>query len=97
MVKEVHILDVNAKGVFFVLSYSTNKADMGLALMEGVAYSLKDCLEIINELGINVNSIKLGGGGAKSVRWRQVMADILNHDVMINTSSQETGCLELPF
>lgn len=86
-------LDINAKGVFFGLSYSTTKVDMGLAVMEGVAYSLKDCHEVIKELGVNINSIRLGGGGAKSKRWQQIMADVLNNDVMVNTSSQETGCL----
>ncbi len=51
--------------------------------MEGVAYSLKDSFTIFEEMKIPVNSIRLGGGGARSALWRQIQADVYAHEVEI--------------
>jgi xylulokinase len=51
------------------------------AILEGVAYSLKDTFTIFEEIGVPVRRIRLGGGGARSPLWRQIQADIYAHDV----------------
>src|SRR4029077_4883447 len=53
------------------------------AVMEGVAYSLKDTFTIFEEMKIPVTSIRLGGGGARSALWRQIQADVYTHEVEI--------------
>ena len=51
--------------------------------MEGVAFSLRDSLTIFSELGVPVEKIRVGGGGARSPLWRQIQADVYNHSVEI--------------
>jgi xylulokinase len=53
------------------------------AILEGVAYSLKDTFTIFGEMKVPVKSIRLGGGGARSPLWRQIQADVYDHDVEI--------------
>ena len=53
------------------------------AILEGVAFSLKDTLTIFHELGIPVKAIRLGGGGARSSLWRQIQADVYAQGVEI--------------
>ncbi|MDP4180674.1 MAG: xylulokinase [Bacillota bacterium] len=81
-------LDPNAKGVFFGLSAKHEKQDMIRAVMEGVVYSLKDCLEIIKEMGVNVSEVRASGGGGKSPLWRQMQADILDAEITTINSSE---------
>ena len=52
------------------------------AIMEGVTYSLRDCLEIIEEQGVAVKQIRATGGGAQSAFWRQMQADVLGKTVV---------------
>lgn len=69
------ILDENTRGVFFGLSAMHTKADLLRAVLEGVVYSQRQCLEIFTELGIKPERmIALGGGGTSRV-WRQMLAD----------------------
>lgn len=81
-------LDPFARGVFFGLTARHNKNDMLRAIMEGVGYSLKDCLDIINEMGIAVNEVRASGGGGKSELWRQIQADMFNSEVVTINSSE---------
>ncbi|HOV26169.1 MAG TPA: xylulokinase [Pseudobacteroides sp.] len=81
-------LDPNAKGVFFGLSAKHEKPDMIRAVMEGVVYSLKDCLEIIKEMGVNVSEVRASGGGGKSPLWRQMQADIFGTEITTINSSE---------
>jgi xylulokinase len=60
------------------MSMTTTRADMTRAVLEGVAYSLRDILEIVRNLGAKVNSARIIGGGAKSALWCQIIADVLN-------------------
>jgi len=53
------------------------------AILEGVAFSLKDTFTIFREMNVPVNSIRLGGGGARSSLWRQIQADVYEHEVEI--------------
>lgn len=69
-------LDANARGVFFGLSAMHTKNDFLRAVIEGVSYSLKDCMAVLEEMNISVNNMAICGGGSKSVLWRQMLADV---------------------
>lgn len=60
--------------------------------MEGVSYSLRDCMEIIKDMGIEVNEVRASGGGGKSPLWRQMQADMYNTEV-VTINSQEGPAL----
>ena len=76
-------LDANARAAFVGLTASHTKAHLTRAVMEGVAFSLRDSLEIFKETGAKIEKIRLGGGGAKSELWRQIQADIYGQTVEI--------------
>ena len=80
--------DVNARGAFIGLAANTTKAQMSRAVMEGVAFALRDCLEIAKENGVCPTETNLCGGGAKSAVWRQIVADVFNMPVRILTTEQ---------
>ncbi len=77
--------DPYAKGAFVGLSLRHTKAHMARAVLEGVAYAMRDSLEIMREMGVPVEQVRASGGGARSPFWRQIQADV-NHAplVMIN-------------
>ncbi len=81
-------LDPNARGVFFGLSSIHTKAHMLRAVMEGVAFSLRDCLEIIRSVGISPQEMLLCGGGAKSPVWKQMLADLFRLPTATLTGSE---------
>jgi len=58
------------------------------AILEGVAYSLRDTFTIFAELGVPVGTIRLGGGGARGALWRQIQADVYGHDVETVTAEE---------
>ena len=74
-------LDPDCRGVFFGLSAIHTRKHLLRAVMEGVAYSLCDCNEILKEMGIRVDCMKACGGGGKSPVWRQMLADLYNCSV----------------
>jgi len=74
-------LDATARAAFVGLTASHTKAHLTRAVLEGVAFSLRDSFEIFKELGAEVSSIRLGGGGAKSPLWRQIQADVYGQTV----------------
>ena len=74
-------LDPNARAAFVGLSASHTIGHMARAVMEGVAFSLRDSLEIFREIGAPIDTIRLGGGGARSALWRQIQADVYGHPV----------------
>jgi xylulokinase len=76
-------LDPNARAALLGLTASHTRGHIIRAVMEGVAYSLKDTFTIFNEMKIPVTSIRLGGGGARSPLWRQIQADVYGHEVEI--------------
>ena len=69
-------LDPDARGAFIGLSAMHTRGDMIRAVLEGVCYSLKDCAEILKEMGICPDDMKLCGGGAKSLFWRKMLSDV---------------------
>lgn len=75
------ILDPLARGGWIGLTARHRRADLVRSVIEGVSYSQKDCLDIIEELGIQVTTVRASGGGAKSPFWRQVLADVFARPV----------------
>ena len=71
-------LDPKARGVFFGISAVHTKKDFARAVLEGVIYSLRDCLEVLRENNIETDNMIAAGGGAKSELWRIMMADVFN-------------------
>ena len=74
--------DANAKGVFFGLTLRHGKEHIVRSVMEGVTYGMRDSLEIIKNLGLDVGQITATGGGARSALWRQMQADIYGAEVV---------------
>ena len=74
-------LDPNARGALIGLTASHTRGHVIRAILEGVAFSLKDSFTLFAEMGVPVNKIRLGGGGARSALWRQIQADVYGHDV----------------
>ncbi len=81
-------LDPNARGVFFGLSAMHTKRDMLRAVMEGVAYSLRDCLEVCRQMNIDISDMMACGGGGASPLWRQMLADLYNCPVKTVASKE---------
>lgn len=75
-------LDPDCRGAFIGLSAVHTKYDLLRAVMEGVTYSLKDCLDILKEMGLGIDSMYACGGGAKSPFWRQMLADVFGLPVL---------------
>jgi xylulokinase len=76
-------LDPSARAAFVGLTASHTRAHLIRAVMEGVAYSLKDSFTIFDEIKVPVQRIRLGGGGARSSVWRQIQADAYAHEIEI--------------
>ena len=75
-------LDSTARGGWIGLTAKHTRADLIRSVIEGVSYSQKDCLDIIEQLGVSVRSVRISGGGGKSAFWRQVLADVLEKPVV---------------
>jgi len=76
-------LDPNARAALVGLTASHTRAHVVRAILEGVAFSLKDTFTIFDEMKIPITSIRLGGGGARSPLWRQIQADVYGREVEI--------------
>jgi xylulokinase len=74
-------LDPNARGGWVGLTAKHKRADLIRAIVEGVSYSQKECLEIIEGLGVSVDMVRASGGGARSLLWRQILADVFKRPV----------------
>jgi xylulokinase len=75
-------LDALARGGWIGMTAKHERADLIRAVIEGVSYSQLDCLQIIEELGIEVQSVRASGGGGQSPFWRQLLASIMNKRVV---------------
>ncbi len=80
--------DPNARGTFIGMSMDTTRVDMNQAVLEGVAFALRDSFEVARSLGINLTHTKICGGGAKSLLWRKILANVLNVTVEIIESEE---------
>jgi xylulokinase len=76
-------LDPQARAALVGLTASHTRAHVIRAILEGVAFSLRDTFSIFAEMNVPVRSIRLGGGGARSLLWRQIQADVYGHEVEI--------------
>jgi xylulokinase len=72
--------DSDARGMFIGLTLRHTRAHMIRAVMEGIAFGLRDSLEIIRDLGVEIDKITLVGGGARSALWRQILTDVFGHE-----------------
>ncbi len=82
-------LDPDARGVFFGLSAMHTKKHMLRAVLEGVSYSLRDCVEVFREMNISVSDMMACGGGGSSPLWRSMLADL--YDCPVKTVASKEG------
>jgi len=75
-------LDPQARGVWFGLTGAHHRSQLVRSVLEGVAYSLQDCLSIFAEMGLPIEEIRASGGGGKSPLWRQIQADVFGREVV---------------
>ncbi len=86
-------LDPIARGGWIGLTAKHGRAEMIRAIIEGVSYSLRDCLGVIENMGVDIQSVRASGGGARSAFWRQMLADIFGRAVatLENTEGSAYG------
>lgn len=78
----------NARAAFIGMTMDTTRADMTQAVLEGVAFALRDSLEVAKSLGIDLKRTKICGGGAKSPLWKKIIANVLNLKVDVIESEE---------
>lgn len=83
--------DPAAQGIFFGVTLNTGKAHFVRAIMEGVAYMLRENLEIFEQMGIEVRHIRSSGGGARSVIWSQIKSDVTGYEIMTLQDTESTS------
>ena len=81
----------NARGTFIGMTMDTTRADMTQAVLEGVAFAIRDSVEVARSLGLEIRSSKLCGGGARSPLWRRILANVLNITLESPASEQGPG------
>lgn len=79
----------DARAVFFGMSMDTTREDMTQAVLEGVAFGLRDSLEVARSLGIQIDRTKICGGGAKSPLWKTIIANVMN--LKVDVPENEEG------
>ena len=80
--------DPNARATFIGMTMDTTRADMTQAVLEGVAFALRDSLEVARALGIHIERTKICGGGAKSPLWKKIIANVMNLKVDVIESEE---------
>lgn len=85
------INDTDATGMFIGLRPDTKRKDMLLSVLEGVAFAVRDNLEIAKELGINITKSTVCGGGAKSLLWLKILSNILNIELCVPETEEGPG------
>ena len=85
------INDVDARGCFLGMSMDTSRSDLTQAVLEGVAFALRDSFEVARSLGISIDRSRLCGGGAKSPLWRTILANVLNIPLDIPQTEEGPG------
>ena len=83
--------DAFARGAFVGMTMDTGRADMTQAVLEGVAFGIRDSFEAAKKLGVEVKSSMICGGGAKSALWRRIFADVLNITLTVPQTEQGPG------
>ena len=85
------INDTDARGTFTGLRMDTTRTDMLQAVLEGVAFAIRDNVEIAKSLGIKIENSCLCGGGAKSELWQKILCNILKVEIHIPMTEQGPG------
>jgi xylulokinase len=85
------INDTNARGTFVGMTMDTTRADLTQAMLEGVAFAIRDSLEVARKQGIVIQRSKICGGGAKSPLWKKILANVLNVKLDIVETEQGPG------
>ena len=85
------INDTNARGTFIGMTMDTTRADLTQAVLEGVAFAIRDSFEVAKSLGLDITSSKICGGGAKSPSWKKIFAIVLNIKLEVPVSEQGPG------
>ena len=85
------INDTNARGTFVGMTMDTSRSDLTQAVLEGVAFAIRDSFEVARALGIPIHRSKICGGGAKSPLWKTIMANVLNIQLDVPESEQGPG------
>lgn len=85
------INDTEARGTFIGLSMDTDRAAMKLAILEGVAFAMRDSFEVAKSLGLKIEISRICGGGAKSPLWRRIFANVLNIDICTVETEEGPG------
>lgn len=83
--------DASARGTFIGMTMDTSRADMYQAVLEGVAFAIRDSFEIAKSLGMDIKRSKICGGGAKSLLWKKMIANVLNIDIDVIESEEGPG------
>ena len=83
--------DSSARGTFIGLSMNSTRADMTQAVLEGVAFGIRDMFEVARSLRINITRSKICGGGAKSRLWKEIFANVLNLELDSVESEEGPG------
>ncbi len=83
--------DAFARGTFLGMRMDSTREDMTQAVLEGVAFGLRDALEIARAAGLSVRSAGLSGGGAKSPLWRRILANVLDLELLLPETEQGPG------
>lgn len=79
-------LDPDVRGAFVGLSAMHTRADMTRAVLEGVSYSLTDCMSVLREMDVNPTVMRVCGGGGRSPMWRQMLADMFGIPTAVTTA-----------
>ena len=80
--------DPHAKGVFFGLTLRHRKEHTVRSVLEGVAYGLRDSVELMRAMGVRVDQARASGGGARSALWRQILAGILESEIVLTRATE---------
>lgn len=81
-------IDPNVKGAFLGVSLINNHDDFVRSILEGVSFSLKNCLDLIEGMKVNIDEIRVSGGGAESTIWRQILADVFQYPLTTVKASE---------
>ena len=80
--------DPDARGVFFGLTLRHGKGHMMRAVLEGVAYGLRDSLELARGMGLRIEQVRASGGGSRSPLWKQILADVFDAEILTTNATE---------
>lgn len=84
-------INPNISGMLLGINHQTDRYEIARAVMEGVSYSLKDCLDLCLRAGFSPAELVASGGGARSPQWLQILADVFNLPIKVSQSEEQAG------